>query len=203
VATCRTRRWTEQPDHGHLDLIRTFGFRCYRTPKRCRSISQVAFVRVAEFEQRDAQVFDGVETAHPGQSLLQGADKALGAAISFRRTDEGGRAGNAEEGDFLLEVIGHVLRAVVVAKGQAAGNVPGEAAARQQLLTTKQRPGDDEHVAFTQRQFARGAFVGATRATQHSIQPTAQVPAGYGDNMLWIITEADRSVTAFLLSDEY
>ena len=26
---------------------------------------------------------------------------------------------------------------------------------------------------------------------------------GYGDNCLWIITEADRSVTTFLLPDEY
>lgn len=27
--------------------------------------------------------------------------------------------------------------------------------------------------------------------------------AGYGDNCLWIITEADRSVTTILLPDEY
>jgi hypothetical protein len=26
---------------------------------------------------------------------------------------------------------------------------------------------------------------------------------GFGDNTLWIITEADRSVTTFLLADEY
>lgn len=26
---------------------------------------------------------------------------------------------------------------------------------------------------------------------------------GYGENCLWIITEADRSVTTFLLPDEY
>ena len=26
---------------------------------------------------------------------------------------------------------------------------------------------------------------------------------GYGDNTLWIITEADRSVTTFLLPEEY
>jgi hypothetical protein len=26
---------------------------------------------------------------------------------------------------------------------------------------------------------------------------------GYGDNTLWIITEADRSVTIFLLPEEY
>lgn len=27
--------------------------------------------------------------------------------------------------------------------------------------------------------------------------------AGFGDNCLWVITEADRSVTTFLLPDEY
>jgi hypothetical protein len=31
----------------------------------------------------------------------------------------------------------------------------------------------------------------------------AQPCKGYGDNCLWIITEADRSVTTFLLPDEY
>jgi hypothetical protein len=31
----------------------------------------------------------------------------------------------------------------------------------------------------------------------------AQPCKGFGDNTLWIITEADRSVTTFLLPDEY
>jgi hypothetical protein len=36
----------------------------------------------------------------------------------------------------------------------------------------------------------------------YAIDP-AQPCAGFGDNTLWIITEADRSVTTFLLPDEY
>jgi len=31
----------------------------------------------------------------------------------------------------------------------------------------------------------------------------AQPSRGFGDNTLWLITEADRSVTTFLLPDEY
>jgi len=39
----------------------------------------------------------------------------------------------------------------------------------------------------------------------HSAYPIdpAMPCAGHGDNCLWIITEADRSVTTFLLPDEY
>jgi hypothetical protein len=36
----------------------------------------------------------------------------------------------------------------------------------------------------------------------YAIDP-AKPCAGFGDNCLWIITEADRSVTTFLLPNEY
>ena len=36
----------------------------------------------------------------------------------------------------------------------------------------------------------------------YAIDPS-QPAKGYGDNCFWIITEADRSVTTFLLPDEY
>ena len=36
----------------------------------------------------------------------------------------------------------------------------------------------------------------------YSIDPS-KPSKGYGNNCLWIITEADRSVTTFLLPDEY
>ena len=36
----------------------------------------------------------------------------------------------------------------------------------------------------------------------YPIDPT-KPSKGYGENCLWIITEADRSVTTFLLPDEY
>ena len=37
---------------------------------------------------------------------------------------------------------------------------------------------------------------------RHPIDP-AKPCKGFGDNTLWIITEGDRSVTTFLLPDEY
>jgi hypothetical protein len=49
-------------------------------------------------------------------------DEAFGASLSLRGSDEGGRAVDAEKAHLGLEGIGHVLRAVVVADGQAGGN---------------------------------------------------------------------------------
>src|SRR3954447_1449344 len=68
-----------------------------------------------EREQRLPQLLDGLERSHPEQVFLQRADEPLGAAIAFRCPHEGGRTVDAEEGEFLLEVIGHVLGAVIVA----------------------------------------------------------------------------------------
>lgn len=63
---------------------------------------------------------------HPKQVLLQRADESIGAAIAFRRTDEGGRTFDAQERNHLLEVRRHVLRSVVMADTKALGDVPGE-----------------------------------------------------------------------------
>src|SRR5258707_9742707 len=41
---------------------------------------------------------------------------------------EGGRTGDAEEGDLLLEVVGDVLRSMVMPHGQTVGDRPGEPA---------------------------------------------------------------------------
>ena len=43
---------------------------------------------------------------------------------------------------------------------------------------------------------------GSRILSAYPIDP-AKPSKGYGDNTLWIITEADRSVTTFLLPDEY
>src|SRR5215218_5170408 len=80
-------------------------------------------VDLAELDQRVAELLDGVEGSHPEQVLFQSADEALGAAIALRRPHEGGRTLDAEEGEFLLEVIRHVLAAVVVANGQTSGDL--------------------------------------------------------------------------------
>ena len=45
----------------------------------------------AELLQGGLEFIDGVEDAHPEQILLQRPDEALGAAIAFRRPDEGWR----------------------------------------------------------------------------------------------------------------
>src|SRR3954471_23834386 len=83
-------------------------------------------VGLAEREQRLTEFLD--EGPHPEQVLLQGADEPLGAAIAFRCPHEGGRTLDPEKDEFLLEVIGHVLRAVIVAHGQTAGDRLGEPA---------------------------------------------------------------------------
>jgi hypothetical protein len=43
---------------------------------------------------------------------------------------------------------------------------------------------------------------GARLMSAYPIDP-GQPSAGFGENTLWIITEADRSATTFLLPDEY
>src|SRR3954468_10047894 len=80
----------------------------------------------AEREQRLPQFLDGVEGLHPQKVLLQRADEALGAAIALGCANEGRGAVNAEEGKLLLEVVRHVLRAMVVPQLQAAcdGDLP-------------------------------------------------------------------------------
>src|SRR3954447_27068160 len=83
-------------------------------------------VGVSEREQRLPQLLDGLEGPHPEQVFLQRADEALGTAIAFWCPHEGGRTLDTQEDQFLLEMIRHVLRAVVVAHGQTAGDCLGE-----------------------------------------------------------------------------
>ena len=45
-------------------------------------------------------------------------------------------------------------------------------------------------------------FAGDRILSAYPLDP-ALPSAGFGDNTLWIITEADRNVTTFLLPDEY
>src|SRR5919205_1687075 len=85
-------------------------------------------VGLAEGEQRLAQLLDRGEAPHPEQVLLERAGEALGAAVALRRPHEGRRALDTEEAQLLLEIAGHVLRAVVVADREAAGEVLREAA---------------------------------------------------------------------------
>ena len=80
-------------------------------------------VGVPELDQRLAELLDGVETVNPEQVLLEGADEALGTAVALGRTHEGGRAFDAQEGEFLPEGVGHVLALMAVADGKALGDL--------------------------------------------------------------------------------
>ena len=62
------------------------------------------------------------------QVLLEGANKALGAAIPLGGSHEGRRTLDAEEGKFLLESIGHVLAPMIVPHGETARDLFGESA---------------------------------------------------------------------------
>lgn len=76
-------------------------------------------VGLPKIQQGLPQLLDGVEGLHLQEVLLQRTDEAFGASVALGRPDEGGRTGDAEEGDLFLEGVGHVLRSVIVPDGQA------------------------------------------------------------------------------------
>src|SRR3954453_23901269 len=72
-------------------------------------------VELPKDEQRLTELLDGVKGAHPQELLLECADEALCTAISLGGPHEGRRACDAQEAEFLLEGVGHVLRSMIVA----------------------------------------------------------------------------------------
>ena len=62
------------------------------------------------------------------QVFLQRTDEALGDAVALGLAHEGRRGLDAEEGDLALEVVGHVVRAVVVPEHEAGGHVLADGA---------------------------------------------------------------------------
>ena len=68
------------------------------------------------------EFLDRFEAPHPQEILLQRADEALRDPIAFGLPHEAGSALDADERDCLLEIVGQVVRAVVVAKAQPAGD---------------------------------------------------------------------------------
>ena len=88
----------------------------------------IRVVGLSEFEQREPELLDGLEDADPEQVFFERAYEALGAAVSLRCADEGGRTLDAEEAQLALERIGHVLRAVVVPYAEPARDVRGKPA---------------------------------------------------------------------------
>src|SRR5512144_1108287 len=61
--------------------------------------------------------------AHPQEVFLECTDEALSDAVAFGLAHEGRRGLDAEEGDLALEVVGHIVRSVVVPEHEAGGHV--------------------------------------------------------------------------------
>ena len=59
----------------------------------------------------------------PQEVFLQRTDEALGHAVALGLAHEGRRGLDGEEGDLALEVVGQVVRAMVVAEHEAGGYV--------------------------------------------------------------------------------
>lgn len=70
-------------------------------------------------------------------------------------------------------------------------------------LLARHAKGDWGVIDETDREANRYALRNGMRVMSvYAIDPT-QPCAGFGDNTIWVITEADRSATTFLLPEEY
>ena len=68
-----------------------------------------------EGRQSQPQFLHSGEEAHPMQLLLEHENDALGDPVTFGLAHIGGRTGDAEELDLLLEAIGHIVGPMIVA----------------------------------------------------------------------------------------
>src|SRR5512144_1766858 len=99
-----------------------------RRPVAMAGDQPVRIVPSGEIQQRQAQLLDGLEVAHPQEVFLECTDEALGDAVALRLAHEGRRGLDAEEGDLALEVVGHIVRSVVVPEHEAGGHVLADGA---------------------------------------------------------------------------
>src|SRR3954447_10429818 len=87
-------------------------------------LQQPVLVRARdEGPDRGANLLGIAEDPAPHDLLLEGADEALRHTVGLGLADEGKARRRAEEGDLVLEVVGHKGAAVVVAEQKAAGGV--------------------------------------------------------------------------------
>jgi hypothetical protein len=70
-----------------------------------------------------AQLLDRLEGLHPQQLLLDGADRALDAAVAFGSSYERRAGAQPQELELVLEVIADVLRAVIVPQLDTGGDL--------------------------------------------------------------------------------
>ena len=87
----------------------------------------VGIVPGGELEQRQPNS-SMVSKWRTHRVFLQRPDEALGDAVALGLAHEGGRGLDAEEGDLALEVVGHVVRSVVVPEHEAGGHVLADGA---------------------------------------------------------------------------
>ena len=86
-------------------------------------------VTLTKFRQRAAQFLDVLEHPDSQQLLLQRANEAFDAAVAFRLAHERRGRLHAQEGDFGLIVVAHVLAAVVVPVADTCRRAGAETAA--------------------------------------------------------------------------
>src|SRR5258705_1455783 len=75
-----------------------------------------------ELDERGSQLFDSIEGPHPQQVFLQGSDEALCDAVALGFSHEGGRSSDPQALDFVLEIAGHVVGAMIVTQLQSTRN---------------------------------------------------------------------------------
>ena len=80
-------------------------------------------VAAREVLEGDPEFLDGVEGSHPQQVFLQRADEAFGDAVPLRFPDKGGRAHDAQEGQFLPKILRHVIGTAIVTHRQPIGGL--------------------------------------------------------------------------------
>jgi len=85
-------------------------------------------VPLAKFRQRAAQLLDVLEHPDPQQLLLQRANETFDATVAFRLAHQRGRRRHAQESDFGLIIVAHVLAAVIVPVADARRRAGAKAA---------------------------------------------------------------------------
>ena len=87
----------------------------------------ILVVESAKFFQCPNQFWYRLEVPDPQQLLLERPEEAFDTAIAFRLANECRRRLNPQEGEFVLEVIAHELRTVIVPESESFGAAGPEA----------------------------------------------------------------------------
>ena len=88
----------------------------------------VLVVENAKFFQTSNQFRYRLEVPDPQQLLLERSEEAFDTAVAFRLANKRRRRLDPQEGEFVLEVVAHELRTVIVPESESFGGAPAEAA---------------------------------------------------------------------------